>query len=293
MISADERYEKKRATVKGLSMAYVDTGHGEPIVFLHGNPTSSYLWRNVIPYLETLGRCIAPDLLGMGDSDKLPESGPDSYTFVQHRDYLDALLEQLGVKNSVTFVLHDWGSGLGFDWAYRHQDSLKGIAYMEAFVKSMRMVDQDEQVRQMFQAMRSPAGDQMVLEENMFVEQILPTMIMRELTEEELAVYRRPYLQPGESRRPTLTWPRQVPFDGEPADVHQIIEQYSNWLPKAKVPKLFIDAEPGVLMAQGGTREFAKSFANQKIVTVKGAHFIQEDSPDEIGEAIAGWFRSL
>ena len=293
MNSADESYKKKRITVKGRSMAYVEAGRGEPIVFLHGNPTSSYLWRNVIPHLEPFGRCIAPDLLGMGDSDKLPESGPDSYTFVQHRDYLDALLDQLDVKSSVTFVVHDWGSGLGFDWAYRHQDSLKGIAYMEAFVKSLRMADQEEKVRQMFQALRSPAGDQMVLEENMFVERVLPSMIMRELTDKEMAVYRAPFLQPGESRRPTLTWPRQVPFDGEPADVHKIVEQYSNWLPKAKVPKLFIDAEPGLLMAQNGMRDFAKSFENQRIVSVKGVHFIQEDSPDEIGKAIAGWFRSL
>ena len=293
MISAQERYAKKRITVEGHSMAYVEVGQGDPIVFLHGNPTSSYLWRNVIPHAETLGRWIAPDLIGMGDSDKLPDSGPDRYTFVEHQRYLDALLSQLKVSENVTLVLHDWGSGLGFDWAYRHQDALKGIAYMEAFVRTLQMADQEEQVRQMFQALRSPAGDQMVLEQNMFVEQVLPNMIMRKLTNEEMAVYRRPYLEPGESRRPTLTWPRQVPFDGEPADVHELVERYSGWLPKAQVPKLFIDAQPGVIMANKGIREFAKSFANQKVITVKGAHFIQEDCPDEIGQAIADWHRNL
>ncbi len=293
MVSASERYRKKRATVKGLSMAYVEVGKGDPIVFLHGNPTSSYLWRNIIPHLEDLGRCIAPDLIGMGDSDKLSDSGPDSYTFVQHREYLDALLDQLGITRDVTLVLHDWGSGLGFDWAYRQQNSVKGIVYMEAIVRSSRMADLAEELRQLFQALRSPAGDQMVLEQNLFVEKMLPDMVMRKLTDDEMAVYRRPYLEPGESRRPTLTWPRQISFDGEPEEVHDIIERYSTWLLGSGVPKLFVDAEPGLIMAQEGHREYARSFSNQQVITVKGAHFIQEDCPDEIGEAIASWLRSL
>ncbi len=293
MVSASERYRKKRATVNGLSMAYVEVGKGDPIVFLHGNPTSSYLWRNIIPHLEDLGRCIAPDLIGMGDSDKLSDSGPDSYTFVQHREYLDALLDQLGITRDVTLVLHDWGSGLGFDWAYRQQNSVKGIVYMEAIVRSSRMADLAEELRQLFQALRSPAGDQMVLEQNLFVEKMLPDMVMRKLTDDEMAVYRRPYLEPGESRRPTLTWPRQISFDGEPEEVHDIIERYSTWLLGSRVPKLFVDAEPGLIMAQDGHREYARSFSNQQVITVKGAHFIQEDCPDEIGEAIASWLRSL
>jgi len=293
MVSASERYRKKRATVNGLSMAYVEVGKGDPIVFLHGNPTSSYLWRNIIPHLEDLGRCIAPDLIGMGDSDKLSDSGPDSYTFVQHREYLDALLDQLGITRDVTLVLHDWGSGLGFDWAYRQQNSVKGIVYMEAIVRSSRMADLAEELQQMFQALRSPAGDQMVLERNLFVEKMLPDMVMRKLTDDEMAVYRRPYLEPGESRRPTLTWPRQISFDGEPEEVHDIIERYSTWLLGSRVPKLFVDAEPGLIMAQDGHREYARSFSNQQVITVKGAHFIQEDCPDEIGEAIASWLRSL
>ncbi len=293
MVSASERYRKKRATVNGLSMAYVEVGKGDPIVFLHGNPTSSYLWRNIIPHLEDLGRCIAPDLIGMGDSDKLSDSGPDSYTFVQHREYLDAFLDQLGITRDVTLVLHDWGSGLGFDWAYRQQNSVKGIVYMEAIVRSSRMADLAEELRQLFQALRSPAGDQMVLEQNLFVEKMLPDMVMRKLTDDEMAVYRRPYLEPGESRRPTLTWPRQISFDGEPEEVHDIIERYSTWLLGSRVPKLFVDAEPGLIMAQDGHREYARSFSNQQVITVKGAHFIQEDCPDEIGEAIASWLRSL
>jgi len=229
----------------------------------------------------------------MGDSDKLSDSGPDSYTFVQHREYLDALLDQLGITRDVTLVLHDWGSGLGFDWAYRQQNSVKGIVYMEAIVRSSRMADLAEELRQLFQALRSPAGDQMVLEQNLFVEKMLPDMVMRKLTDDEMAVYRRPYLEPGESRRPTLTWPRQISFDGEPEEVHDIIERYSTWLLGSRVPKLFVDAEPGLIMAQEGHREYARSFSNQQVITVKGAHFIQEDCPDEIGEAIASWLRSL
>ena len=293
MIPAAERYEMRRTRVKDLSMAYVEVGEGDPIVFLHGNPTSSYLWRNVIPHLEALGRCIAPDLIGMGASDKLPDSGPGSYSFVQHRDYLDALFEALGVERNVTLVVHDWGSALGFDWARRNEPAVKGIAYMEALVKPPRWADQDAQVQQMFGALRSEAGEQMILEQNMFIEQVLPGATMRKLSDGEMAVYRRPFQKPGEDRRPMLTWPRQIPFDGEPGDVHGIIDAYSRWLPASSVAKLFIDAEPGLIMAQKGMRDFAASLANQKRTTVQGVHFIQEDCPDRIGEAIADWLREL
>ena len=293
MISAHERYEKKHATVSGSTMAYVEVGQGDPIVFLHSNPASSYLWRNVIPHLETLGRCIAPDLIGMGDSEKLPNSGPDRYTFVEHRAYLDQLLSQLGVTKNVTLVLHGWGSALGFDWTFRHPDSLKGIAYMEAFVRPLKMAEQREEVRQLFQALRSPAGEKMILEENIFIEKILPSMVMRKLSNEEMTVYRRPFLEAGEGRRPTLTWARQVPLDGEPAEVCEIIERYSNWLRTAQVPKLYINADPGVIMANENVREVARSFTNQEVVTVQGAHFIQEDCPDEIGQVVARWRENL
>ena len=292
MISAEERYPKQRRQVRSKSMAYVEVGKGDPIVFLHGNPTSSYLWRNVIPHLEGLGRCIAPDLIGMGDSDKLDASGPGRYRFVEHREYLDALLEALGVARNVTFVIHDWGSGLGFDWANRHRDAVKGIAYMEAIVMPVTWDQWPNAVRPVFQAFRSPAGEKMILEQNMFVEQILPGAVLRKLTEAEMAVYRRPYLEPGESRRPTLTWPREIPVEGEPQDVVDTVQSYGQWLKTAAVPKLFIDAEPGAIL-RGAARDFCRGWANQTEAKVKGIHFVQEDSPDEIGQAVASWLSKI
>ena len=292
MISPEERYEKKRASVKGLDMAYVETGSGDPIVFQHGNPTSSYLWRNVIPHVEGLGRCIAPDLIGMGDSEKLPDSGPDRYTFVEHREYFDALLEQTGVTENVTFVIHDWGSALGFDWANRHRDRVKGIAYMEAIVMPLSWELWPDAATQIFRGLRSPAGEDMVIENNVFVERVLPGSVIREMTDAEMEVYRRPFREKGEDRRPTLTWPRQIPLDGEPADVVKIAADYAEWLSKSDVPKFFVNAEPGAILT-GEQREFCRSWSNQTEVTVPGNHFLQEDSPDEIGQAIADWLKGL
>jgi haloalkane dehalogenase len=286
---------KKTVSVLGKKMAYAESGQpdGEPIVFLHGNPTSSYLWRNVMPHLESQGRCIAPDLIGMGDSEKLEDSGPDRYTFVEHRKYLHALLEQLGVTSNVTLVIHDWGSSLGFDWANQHRDALKGIAYMEAIVCPIAGWDDwPDAARKIFQGLRSPAGEEMVLEKNLFVEAILPGSILRKLDDAEMAAYRRPFQEPGEGRRPTLTWPRQIPIAGEPADVTEIARSYSEWLAGSDVPKLFINAEPGAILT-GASRELCRSWPNQQEVTVKGSHFIQEDSPDELGEAIARWRSAL
>ncbi len=288
MIPAEERYDKKRVTVEGKEMAYVEAGEGDPIVFLHGNPTSSYLWRNVIPHLEGSGRCIAPDLIGMGDSDKLEDSGPGRYRFVEHRRYLDGLLEELEVRAGVTFVVHDWGSALGFDWARRHPDAVRGIAYMEAIVRPITWDDWPRSIKPLFQDFRSPKGEELVLEQNVFVEQVLPGAVIRDLTDEEMRVYRRPFEEPGESRRPTLTWPREIPIEGTPEDVHQIVTDYSEWLRTADVPKLFIDADPGAIL-RGASRELCRTWPNQTSVTVKGTHFIQEDSPDEIGRAIAEW----
>ena len=284
---------KKRATVNGLEMAYVEVGQGDPIVFLHGNPTSSYLWRNIIPYLEGRGRCIAPDLIGMGDSQKLPDSGPDSYRFVEHRDYLDALLDQLGVRENVTLVIHDWGSALGFDWANRHRDAVRGIAYMEAIVAPIESWDTwPAEARGVFQGFRSEAGEQMVLEKNIFIEGVLPGSILRKLGDEEMDAYRAPFREPGEGRRPTLTWPRQIPIEGEPKDVTAIVRDYADWLAKSDLPKLFINAEPGAILT-GPLREVCRRWPNQQEVTVAGSHFIQEDSPDEIGRAIADWLAKL
>ncbi len=292
MISAAERYRKQRAAVLGLSMAYLEVGTGDPIVFLHGNPTSSYLWRNVIPHCESLGRCIAPDLIGMGDSDKLEASGPDRYRFVEHREHLDALLAALGVERNVHLVVHDWGSALGFDWANRHRGALRGIAYMEAIVRPLAWSDWPEAGRRLFQGFRSPAGEAMVLEQNVFVERVLPGSVLRKLGEEEMEVYRRPFREPGESRRPTLSWPREIPIDGEPADVTEIVRRYGEWLATSELPKLFVNAEPGAILI-GEQREFCRSWPNQREVTVQGSHFLQEDSPDEIGRAVADWLGSL
>jgi len=288
MISPDERHPKKSVGVRGRRMAYVEVGEGDPIVFLHGNPTSSYLWRNVIPHLASRGRCIAPDLIGMGDSEKLDGSGPGRYRFVEHREYLDGLLAALGVGDRVVLVVHDWGSALGFDWANRHRSAVRGIAYMEAIVKPLTWDEWPPPVKPVFQALRSPAGEKMILEQNVFVEQILPGAVLRPLSDAEMAVYRRPFAVPGEGRRPTLSWPREIPVDGQPADVVEIVRAYGEWLSTAAVPKLFVDAEPGAIL-RGAARELCRGWPNQTEVRVKGVHFVQEDSPDEIGRAIAEW----
>jgi haloalkane dehalogenase len=291
MISAEEQ-PKKFVEVKGKKMAYVEMGEGDPIVFQHGNPTSSYLWRNVMPHLRDQGRCIAIDLIGMGDSEKLDDPGPDRYSFVEHREYLDGALEALGVRERVTWVIHDWGSALGFDWANRHRDAVLGIAYMEGIVRPLGWEEWPEAARGVFQGFRSPAGEEMVIEKNVFVERVLPGSILRELSAQEMAVYRRPFAEAGEDRRPTLSWPRQIPIDGEPADVVEIVQSYADWLSVSKIPKLFINAAPGAILI-GAQREFCRAWPNQQEVTVAGNHFLQEDSPDEIGEAIAHWRKSI
>jgi haloalkane dehalogenase len=282
LISATDRYERRRVAVLDTEIAYVDTGAGDPVVLLHGNPTSSFLWRNVIPHVEGLGRCLAPDLVGMGSSGKAPNG---SYRFVDHARYLDAWFDRLGLTRNVTLVLHDWGSALGFYWASRHPDRVKAMAYMEALVKPLTWEEWPEPSRAIFKAMRSPAGEEIVLRKNAFVERILPASVLRRLTEEEMAVYRRPYLEPGESRRPMLTWPREIPLDGAPADVVEIVDRYAKWLATSHVPKLFVNADPGAILV-GSQREFCRRWPNQQEVTVRGVHFIQEDSPSEIGQAL-------
>jgi len=294
MISAAFPYQKQRRRVLGSEMAYVEVGEGDPIVLLHGNPTSSYLWRNVLPHLQPLGRCIAPDLIGMGDSDKLRDSGPGSYRFVEHRRYLDALLEALDVHERVTLVIHDWGSALGFDWANRRREAVKGIAYMEAILVPQRWDHWDKfNMRPALQGLRSEAGEEMVLRDNFFIEKILPSAILRTLSDEEMAHYRRPFAEPGEGRRPTLTWPRQIPIEGEPADVVAIVTAYDEWLKTSSVPKLFLKAEPGGILSVAPDIDFARSLPAQTEVTVAGVHYVQEDSPHEIGRAIAGWLGAL
>ncbi|WP_028920942.1 haloalkane dehalogenase [Pseudonocardia acaciae] len=283
---------KKTALVNGRSMAYVETGEGDPIVFQHGNPTSSYLWRNVMPHLEGLGRLIACDLIGMGDSDKLEPSGPDRYGYREQREFLFALWERLGLRRNVVLVVHDWGSALGFDWASQHPDRVAGIAYMEAIVTPVSWDDWPADARKVFQGFRSPAGEEMVLAKNLFVEGVLPAATLGGLSEEVMAEYRRPFAEPGEGRRPTLSWPRQIPIDGEPADVVKIVEDYASWLAGSDVPKLFVNAEPGSILT-GRARELCRTWPNQREVTVPGSHFVQEDSADAIGAAVAEFVREI
>ena len=288
-IPATDSFKRHRIKVLDSEMAYIDEGEGDPIVLLHGNPTSSYLWRNVIPHLENLGRCLAPDLIGMGHSGPAPEG---SYRFVDHARYLDAWFEALDLRKNVTLVMHDWGSALGFYWAHRYPERLRALVYMEAIVQPLTWNMWPELARPIFQSLRSEVGETMIMEKNVFVERILPASVLRELGEDEMTVYRQPFLEAGESRRPTLTWPREIPIDGQPADVHEIVAGYSAWLVGSEVPKLFINAEPGSILI-GKQREFCRTWARQKEITVKGSHFIQEDSPDEIGQGIAEFISHL
>ncbi len=285
--------EKKKIQVLGHEMAYHERGSGDPIVLLHGNPTSSYLWRDVVPHLEGSGRCIVPDLIGMGDSQKLADPGPDRYTFVEHRRFLDALLEALDVRENVILVIHDWGSALGFDWANRHRDAVKGIAYMESIVAPVPSWDQwPKPVIPVFQGFRSEKGEKMVLENNLFIEGVLPSSIKRKLSDDEMNEYRRPFVNAGEDRRPTLTWPRQIPIEGEPAEVVEIVQSYADWLSTSDVPKLFFDAQPGAILRKD-VRDFCLAWPNQKVIEIEGIHFVQEDSPDEIGQGVADFIAAL
>ena len=288
-IPAADRYPRRRIPVLDSEMAYVDTGTGDPVVFLHGNPTSSYLWRNVIPHVEGIARCLAPDLIGMGESGK---ASGGSYRFRDHARYLDAWFEALGLSRDLTLVVHDWGSALGFDWTERHRAGVRGLVYMEAIVQPLTWEQWPERARQVFHALRSPAGEEMVLQKNVFVERILPASVLRGLSEEEMAVYRRPYREPGESRRPTLTWPREIPIDGDPADVVATVARYARWLSESSIPKLFINADPGVILT-GAQREFCRTWPNQDEITVEGSHFLQEDSPAVIGQAIAAFLSRI
>ncbi|MEU0504318.1 haloalkane dehalogenase [Nocardia sp. NPDC005998] len=283
---------KKFSDIRGQRMAYIDEGEGDAIVFQHGNPTSSYLWRNVMPHCAGLGRLVACDLIGMGDSGKLPESGPNRYTYAEHRDYLFGLWDALDLGDNVVLVLHDWGSALGFDWADQHRDRVRAIVYMESIVMPVTWEQWPERARGVFQGFRSPAGEGMVLEKNIFVEKVLPGSVLRSLSDAELAEYRRPFASPGEDRRPTLSWPRQIPIDGEPKDVVEVVENYGKWLTTSDVPKLFVNAEPGSILT-GAQREFCRTWPNQREITVPGSHFIQEDSPDAIGSAIAEFVKDV
>lgn len=289
----EEPLSKKFITVRGQRMAYHERGEGRPVLFLHGNPTSSYLWRNVIPEVEGLGRLIAPDLIGMGDSEKLPNPGPDTYRFTTHREFLGGFIEAVvGFSTPVVLVIHDWGSALGFDWAHNHPTRVRGVAYMEGIVCPFKGWDEwNPAAASIFQGFRSPKGEELILDRNLFIERVLVGSILRKLSDAEMAEYRRPFLK-REDRWPTLTWPRQIPVAGDPPDVTEIARSYSQFMQKAEFPKLFINAEPGAILT-GPVREFCRSWANQTEITVAGSHFIQEDSGAEIGKAVASWLKKL
>ncbi|NOU20032.1 MAG: haloalkane dehalogenase [Bacteroidales bacterium] len=287
-ILATDTLPRKQVSVLDTEMSYIDVGVGNPIVFLHGNPTSSYIWRNIIPYLTQFGRCLAPDLVGMGKSGKTPDN---AYYFEDHVRYLDAWFNSLNLKKDITLVLHDWGSALGFHWAYRNQRRVKAIVYMEAIVQPLLWSDFPNGRDAIFKALKSEKGEQLIFDENFFVETVLPKSIIRKLTEEEMDVYRKPF-QSRESRLPTLMFPREIPIDGEPANIVRIVEAYGHWLSGSPIPKLLVKAEPGALLT-GRALEFSRTWPNQKEVSVKGIHYIQEDSPDEIGIAIRDFIEEI
>lgn len=280
----------KRVPALDLHLAYREMGTGDPVVFLHGNPTSSYLWRNIMPALAAGGRCLAPDLIGMGDSDRLPVGS--TYAFDQHYRYLDAALRNLGVDERVTLVLHDWGSALGFHWAASQPERIRGIAYMEALVRPLTWAEWPEASRGLFQALRSPKGEELILQKNIFIEKILPGSIQRKLSDAEMDAYRRPFSGSSADRMPMLSWPRQLPIDGEPPEVVEIVRKYAAFMAASPIPKLFVNAEPGAILT-GAPRDFCRSWPNQKEITVNGIHFLQEDSPAEIGTALRDWHASL
>ena len=292
MLSETMSYEKKFASVKGKQIAYVEEGSGDPIVLLHGNPTSSFLWRNVIPELVESGRVIVPDLIGQGDSEKLPASeGPERYSLEVAYSYVDGLLESIGANENVTLVIHDWGTGVGFLWAMRHPAAVKGVAYMEGIVKPVSWSDWPESAVGIFKGFRSDKGEDLILNRNMFIEGVLPSSVIRPLSNTEMDAYRAPHLET-DDRQPLLNWPRQIPIEGEPKDVVALVNEYGAFMAASDIPKLFINADPGSILV-GAQREFCRSWPNQQEVTVKGLHFIQEDSPVEIGQAVANWLKAL
>ncbi len=292
MLSETMPFEKKFATVNGKQIAYVEEGSGDPIVLLHGNPTSSFLWRNVVPELLASGRVIVPDLIGQGDSEKLPASeGPERYSLEVAYSYVEGLLDTIEANEKVTLVIHDWGSGIGFLWAMRHAAAVKGVAYMEGIVKPVSWADWPEAAAGIFKGFRSDKGEDLILNRNLFIEAVLPSSVIRELTEAEMDAYRAPHLEP-DDRQPLLNWPRQIPIEGEPAEIVALVNDYGAFMAGSDIPKLFINADPGSILV-GQQREFCRSWPNQQEVTVKGLHFLQEDSPVEIGQAVANWLKTL
>ena len=284
-------YATRFVDVLDTTMAYWDEGDGRPVVLLHGNPTSKLLWRDVVPALLPDHRVVVPDLVGMGESAKLPGEGDERYGFAAHARHLEAFLAAVGVTDDVTLVLHDWGGGLGFDWANRHRGAVRAIAFTETVCGPLSLADWPEQARELFAAMRSPAGEEIVLEKNVFVERILPASVLDGIPDDVMDAYRAPYRAAGEDRRPTLTWPRQLPFDGEPGDVAERVAAYADWLAGTEVPKLHLAVEPGFLTTV--YRERVAGWAATEEQVLRGIHFVQEDSGAELGAAVAGWLQRV
>ena len=288
-ISAANPYPEKRIAVLDSEVAYLEAGERAPIVLLHGNPTRSYLWRNVIPHLEGRGRCLAPDLIGMGNSRKMPGG---TNRFSEHIRYMDAWFEALGLTKNLILVVHDWGAAIGFNRACRYPDQIEGIAYMEAMVRPRFWSDMPDERVKTFKTLCSAEGDRIVREENFFVEKMLfERGVVRELTEEEKNVYRAPFADP-ESRMITLQWAREIPFEGEPADNYVIVKRYSDFLSRSPIPKLFVNAEFGHGLA-GAAREFCRAWPNQTEITVPARHYLQEDCPAEIGAAVSVFIKRI
>lgn len=292
-IESQMKYPKKKIAVLGRNMAYVDTGaEGDTIVFFHGNITQSYMWRNVIPHVEGLARCIAVDNIGQGDSDKLDRSGPGSYRLAEHQRYIDGFMKAMDLGGNVTLMMHDWGVQLGLTWGNRNRERIKGIAYMQGLMGNLSWDFWTPEVSAMMHRFRSEKGEELVLQQNYFVEKVLPAMVIREVPQAVWAEYRRPYLNPGEDRRPTLSWPREIPIEGEPADVLAVIEENNAWLAESPIPKLYIHCQPATVV-KGHVLEMVRTFPNQTEVTVRGLHYVQEDSPHQIGAALAAWYANL
>lgn len=287
LISTEDISYRRYIPVLDTRMAYVDVGQGDPIVFLHGVPTPYYLWRNIIPSLLPFGRCLAPDYVGMGNSAAAPNG---RYRFFDHQRYLDAWLDVVGVTKNAIFVLHDWGSALGFSWAQRHPDRVRALVYMESIVRPFKSWDEwPDSTRAFFQAQRTSAGEELILEKNLFIEYLLP---LRNIPADVLETYRRYYRIPGPTRQPILSLTRDLPIAGEPEDVVAVVESYAQWLSTSPIPKLFIDAEPAGFLI-GAQREFCRAWPNQTTVTVEGSHFLQEDSPAAVAAATASFVASL
>ena len=286
------KYTKKYQEVRNKKMAYVDEGNGDTFLFLHGNPTSSYLWRNIAPHVEDLGRVVIPDLIGMGDSDKLDGVDNEGYKYHGQYGYLTGLFDQLDLGNNIHLIIHDWGSAMGFQFARENPDRIKSITYMEAIVMPLTWEQWPDAATKIFGLFRSEAGEELVLEKNFFVERILLADSATGYTDEEKAEYIRPFINSGEDRRPTLTWPRQIPLDGEPSEVVEEVRKNSEFHKDSEIPKLFINADPGSILV-GEQREFARTWKNQTEVTVSGNHFVQEDSSEEIGSALRNFVKAL